>query len=277
MSRWAEERVSARKPDSSEVVVQMRTYKISEVASAAGVSVRTLHYYDEIGLLKPSGRTEAGYRLYTDEDLLRLQQVLLQREFGMTLEEVRRWLDEPGRDRRAALISQRRKLVERQAGVVATIKAVDHALSILDEQHRQRSKDMTTDIHHLFEGFDPKKHEAEVKERWGDTDAYKESMHRTKSYGPSEWQTIKDEQTAIYADAQRLHEAGVAPDSEEAMDVAERHRLSIDRWFHPCPKDLHRRLPDLWESDNRFEQNIDKHGAGLTHYLAAAVRANADR
>jgi len=91
---------------------QGRTYQVSEVARIAGVSVRALHHYDAIGLLVPSGRTEAGYRLYDDEDLLRLQQILIGRELGMPLEEIKRSLDDPNFDRRAALEKQRREIAK---------------------------------------------------------------------------------------------------------------------------------------------------------------------
>ena len=90
-----------------------RRYRVKEVSEAAGVSIRTLHHYDAIGLLVPSGRTDAGYRLYTNDDVLRLQQILIGRELGLALEEIRKMLDEPGFDRRQALVRQRAELAER--------------------------------------------------------------------------------------------------------------------------------------------------------------------
>ena len=102
-------------------------------------------------------------------------------------------------------------------------------------------------------------------------------MKRTKFYTEADWQELKDEQGAIYADVLAARAAGVRPDEPRAMDVAERHRLSFDRWFYPCSAQLHARLADMWEADRRYADNIDKYGAGLTEYLAAAVRANAQR
>jgi hypothetical protein len=98
-----------------------------------------------------------------------------------------------------------------------------------------------------------------------------------KSYTEADWKLIRDEQAAIYADLFALLKAGVAPDDPRAMDVAERARLSIDRWFYPCPPQMNAGLANTWETDPRFEANIDKHGAGLTKFMAAAARANAAR
>jgi hypothetical protein len=129
----------------------------------------------------------------------------------------------------------------------------------------------------MFEGFDPSRYEAEAKARWGHTDSYRESAQRTKGYTPEDWQRIQAEQGAIYADAFAALQAGFAPDSVEAMDIAERHRLSIDRWFYPCSVALHAGLAEGYEADRRFAENIDKNGAGLTPFLSAALRANARR
>ena len=90
-----------------------RTYQVKEVTSIAGISVRTLHYYDEIGLLVPSARSASGYRLYDDDDLLRLQQIIVSRELGLSLEEIRKSLDDPSFDRRQALLTQRAQLSQR--------------------------------------------------------------------------------------------------------------------------------------------------------------------
>jgi DNA-binding transcriptional MerR regulator len=252
--------------------MKRRTYQVKEVAELAGVSVRALHHYDEIGLLVPRARTDAGYRLYDDGDLLRLQQILVGRELGLPLEEIRRALDDPGFDRRAALRAQRRELEARASRTAAMIRAIDHALAALGDEGGTTMEGKT-----LFEGFDPARHEAEAEQRWGGTAPFEESRRRTRGYTPEDWQRHAAEQSALYADAAALLRAGRAPDAPEAMDVAERHRLLIDRWFYPCAPAMHAGLADLYEADARFAANIDKHGAGLTPFLAAAIRANARR
>jgi MerR family transcriptional regulator, thiopeptide resistance regulator len=249
-----------------------RTYRVSEVARISGVTVRTLHHYDEIGLLVPMARSEAGYRLYDDGDLLRLQQILLGRELGLPLEEIRRSLDDPAFDHRKTLVGQRQQLEARAHRTEEMLRAVNAALALLDD--RQGG---TMDTNGLFDGFDPTQYEAEVTRSWGDTEAYRESAKRSKRYGSAEWKAIRDEQAAIFADAVAALEAGIAADTPQAMDIAERHRDSISRWFYPCSLEMHVHLADMWEADGRFAQTIDAQAAGLTPYLAAAVRANARR
>ena len=102
-------------------------------------------------------------------------------------------------------------------------------------------------------------------------------MRRTQRYTAEDWQRFGAEQAAILSDALALLESGEPPDSAAAMAVAERHRLSIDRWFYPCDARMHRGLSDLYENDARFAANIDRHGPGLTAFLVAAIRANGAR
>ncbi len=250
-----------------------RSYLVSDVAEMAGVSVRTLHHYDEIELLVPRGRTDAGYRLYDDEDLLRLQQILLGRELGLTLEEIRRSLDDPRFDRRSALVAQRAELEKRAQHTQAMLKAIDAAIAVIDNAPGQELPDLTR----MFDGFDPAQYEAEAEQRWGDTDAFKASQRRTASCTAEDWQRLKAEQAQVYADASTALQAGKSPGDLEAMDVAERHRQLIERWFYPCSFEMHRGLAAMYEQDSRFAENIDRHGAGLTPFLTAAIRENAKR
>jgi DNA-binding transcriptional MerR regulator len=249
-----------------------RTHRVKDVAELSGLTIRALHHYDALGLLVPSARSARGYRLYSDDDLLRLQQILIGRELGLSLEAIRRSLDDPGFDRRRALLEQRAGLVAREERAAAMIRAIDVALGAIEENDMSK-----VDFKKVFDGFDPKPYDEEVKQRWGHTDAYKISAQRAKSYTGADWKKLKDEQAAIYADAVAAMRSGTRPDEPRAMDVAERHRQSIDRWFYPCSSAMHCGLADLWEADLRYADNIDKHGAGLTQYLASAVRANAKR
>jgi len=239
----------------------------------AGVSVRTLHHYDAIGLLVPRIRTDAGYRLYTDADLLRLQQILIGRELGLSLEEIGRSLDDPGFDRRIALIDQRERLRERVRQTEAMLRAIDAALAALDDGQGESAMNWED----LFQGFDPTRYDDEVRRRWGATDAYAECAKRTARYTPDDWRTVRAESEAIFDAAYGALKAGKAPSDAAVMDVAERHRLSIDLWFYPCSHQLHRGLASMYETDDRFRQTIDKQREGLTPFLAEAIRANATR
>jgi DNA-binding transcriptional MerR regulator len=144
--------------------------RIGEVARLAHVTVRALHHYDRIGLWRPSGRSEDGYRLYTEQDLERLQAILLYKELGFGLGEIRDLLTEPGFDRREALRAQRAQLSRRSERLDAMLALIDKTLAALDEGIPMERSDMFE----VFGDFDPAEHEAEAQERWGDTDAYRE-------------------------------------------------------------------------------------------------------
>lgn len=247
---------------------RISSFQVKDVARLSGVSVRALHHYDEIGLLRPADRTPAGYRLYSQADLLRLQQILIGRALGLSLEEIRRSLDDPDFDQVATLRRQRARLLDRAAQTQAIIASIDAAL-----EHIASKKEQTMDIKAIFEGFDPADHEDEVKARWGETEAYRESSRRTKGYGDADWRAIKAEQTAIWEAAAQAMKDRIAPDSDAAQAIVERHRRHIDRWFYPLSAAMHARLADMWETDARFAANIDRHGEGLTPWIAAAVRA----
>lgn len=247
--------------------------KVSEVARLAGVSVRTLHHYDEIGLVRPSARSESGYRLYAAAELERLQQVLFFRELDFPLEEIQRILGDPDFDVDAALRMQRRLLGERAIRMKALIAAVDAALL-----SREKGTMMTSEERfEVFGSFDPEKYEAQAQERWGDSAAFQESARRTKTYKKEDWLAIKAEATAIFSELAQLAAAGQTASCRQAKDLAERHRQHIGKWFYPCSRTMHRSLGELYVNDARFANNIDRFGAGLAEYARDAWRANADR
>lgn len=247
-----------------------RSYQVQELARLAKVTVRTLHHYDSIGLLVPSERSGAGYRLYGDDDVLRLQQALIYRELGMPLEQIRRILDDPVFDRREALLKQRQGLEKRALDTATMIRSVETALAAIDGE-----TDM--DPKKIFEGFDPREHEQEAESRWGGADAFKESRRRTKSYTPDDWARLKaEERSLMEALAEKLNQRA-EPDDEEVLELAEQHRLHIDRWFYPCSHAMHTQLAELYTADPRFTASFDKHGEGLAEYLSLAIRANTER
>jgi DNA-binding transcriptional MerR regulator len=250
-----------------------RTYQVNEAARIAGVTVRALHHYDQIGLLVPSIRSEAGYRVYTGGDLLRLQQILIGRALGLSLEEIRKLIDDPGLDRRSLLLQQRELLQRRAETTAAMLRSVDAALALLDAPTRSE----TVNLKEIFDGFDPAQYEDEARDRWGHSDAYKESQRRVKQYTANDWRVIKAEMAAVITDAATALRTQCDPESPEAMDIAERARLTIDRWFYPCSPQMHARLADLYEADERFAANYERHEKGLTAYFATAIRANARR
>lgn len=251
--------------------MERRRHTVSQVAAAAKVSVRTLHYYDEIGLLRPSHRSGAGYRLYTPDDLHRLRCILLLRGFGFPLEAARELLDAPAAGLRAALVAQREALERKVAEGAAALRAIDATLSSMTGEN-----DMS--IERLFDGadaFDHARHETEARERWGGTDAWAEAQRRTPRYGDADWARIRAEDETLMAGFVELMRCDAPPAGEDAAVLAERHRLHIERWFYPCPPAMHAALADMYLADSRFTAHFERHAAGLAAYVAAAIRANA--
>ena len=247
--------------------------RIGEVARLAHVSVRTLHHYDRIGLVRPSTRTAAGYRLYATEDLERLQTVLLYKELGFGLGEIRDLLAEPGFDRREALRAQREQLARRSARVDAMLALIDKTLAAMDEGITMDRSDMFE----VFGDFDPAEHEAEAEARWGETEAYKESARRTHRYTKEDWARFKAESDAVNEALARLMDEGIAPEDPRAMDAVEQHRLLIDAWFYPCTAAMHEQLGRMYVEDARFAATYEKIRPGMAAYMSDAAAANAER
>ena len=232
--------------------------RVKEVARITNVSVRTLHHYDEIGLLCPR-RTPAGHRDYGPKDLERLHHILVSRVLGIGLDEIAHSLNDPHYDRREHLQQQREKLLAESERLAVMLRAVDAAL---------REEDMTTQ----FKDFDHHDYEDEAKARWGETDAFKESARRTKGYGKKEFDKIKQEHAEIVEAFAVLFRA--KKPAADAADVAERHRAHIDHWFYPCSTAMHVSVSQMYTDDDRFRENYDKVELGLAQYVQDAVAAN---
>jgi MerR family transcriptional regulator, thiopeptide resistance regulator len=248
-------------------------HTVGEVARMASVTIRTLHHYDDIGLLTPSGRSDAGYRLYEHADLERLQELLFYRELGLGLDEIRRIVENEAYDRTEALREHRELLIERRDLISGLINAVETALDAQLRGIIMNPEDMLE----VFGDFDPSQYEEEVKERWGESDAYKESARRTGRYTKSDWLQIKAEGGANIDRFGELLRAGADPTSDEAMEAAEEHRAQISRWFYDCGYDIHRGLAEMYVQDARFTKFYDDVEPGLARFVSQAIIANAQR
>jgi DNA-binding transcriptional MerR regulator len=248
-------------------------WTIGETAQLAKVSVRTLHHYDQLGILSPSARTKAGYRLYEPDDLSRLHRVMVFRELGFSLEEIGRIVTDPGFDQTDALRAQRALLAEKVRRTRAMMKAIDAALTAAQGGTEMSDQERTEMFGELFDGFDPAEYEEEVQERWGESDAYKQSAARTRRYTKTDWEQIKAEGDANTSEFVRLLDAGVAPDAPEALAAAAEKHAQLEKWFYDAPLDMFASLSDMWVNDPRFKKNIDKPREGLAEYERAAVKA----
>ena len=249
------------------------SWTVGELARLAGVTVRTLHHYDRIGLLSPSGRTAAGYRRYAPSDLDRLHQVLVYRELGFPLEEVATLLDDPDADSAEHLRRQHRLLRDRLEATSAMVAAVEKEM-----EARQMGISLTPE--ERFEVFgeqDPAQYDAEAEERWGDTEAWAQSQRRTRSYSKEDWVRIKAEGEDVERRFTEALRSGVPADSEQAMDLAEEHRQQISRNFYDCPPEMHAGLGRMYVEDERFTAHYEQVAPGLAQYVSTAVQANAAR
>ncbi|MGK5547551.1 MerR family transcriptional regulator [Streptomyces sp. URMC 127] len=249
------------------------SYSVGQVAAFAGVTVRTLHHYDEIGLLSPGGRSHAGHRRYEDEDLDRLQQILFYRELGFPLDEVAVLLDDPDVDPAEHLRRQHGLLTERIEQLQRMATAVEHAM----EAKKMGIKLTPEEKFEVFGDFDPDEHAEEVEQRWGSTEAYRESQRRTASYTKEDWQRIQDETNGLNQRIADLMATGAAAGSPEAMDLAEEHRQQIVRFYYDCTYEIHTCIAEMYVTDERFAAYYDAIRPGMGAYLRDAIQANAAR
>ena len=245
---------------------------VGKMADLAGVTVRTLHHYDALGLLSPVARSQAGYRLYEDADCERLQEILFYRELGFGLEEINAILRSPEYDRAGALRHQRDLLVVRKDRLQTMIGAVETAL----DGHRKGIPMTKEEMFEVFGDFDPKEHEAEVEQRWAGP-ALEQSKRRTKTYGKDQWKEAKAEGESITAELAERLRAGHAPEDVATMDLAEQHRQHIGRWYYECSHEMHAGLGDMYVADPRFTEYYDKYAPGLAVFVKSAIHANRQR
>src|SRR5215213_7198280 len=220
----------------------MDANSVGAVAALTGVSVRTLHHYDHIGLVVPSVRTAAGYRGYTDADIERLHLVLVYRSVGMPLDEIRSLLDDPSADVLGHLRRQHQLLLDQADQLQHTIKAVEELMNA----HRQGIQLTAEEQVEIFgtTAFS-EEYADEAEQRWGDTDAWAQSQQRTAGFTKDDWIRIKAEGEALLATLAEAKRAGVAPGSARADELAARHRASIDQ-FYDCDDDMQRCLVQMY-------------------------------
>ncbi|MBB5111798.1 MerR family transcriptional regulator [Micromonospora echinospora] len=246
-------------------------YTVGQVARAARVTVRTLHHYDEIGLLRPSGRTPAGYRRYDDADLDRLQLIRYYRELGFPLEEIAEILDDPDADPVAHLRRQHELLSGRIGKLQEMVAAIEHAM-----EARTLGIQLTPEERfEVFGDFDPDEHAEEAEHRWGDTEAYRQSQERAGRYSKEDWLRNKAENEDWGRRFVALMDSGAPADGPEAMALAEEHRQLITTWWYDCSYEIHTGLADMYMADPRFTEYFETLRPGMAAYLNEAIHANA--
>ncbi len=248
------------------------SYSVGQVAELAGVTVRTLHHYGQIGLLEPQDRSTAGYRRYSDDDLQQLQHILFYRELGFSLEDIATILRDPGADASAHLARQRVLLNRR-------IDRLQSMVAAIEKEMEARTMGIQLTPEEKFEIFGPtysEDYETEAEQRWGDTDAWKQSQARTATFSKEQWMEIKKAGDDLNRRLAAAMTGGAAPDSAAAMALAEEHRRSIET-FYDCSPQMHRGLGDMYVQDERFAKTYNDVAPGLAQWLRDAIHANADR
>ncbi|MGW0506996.1 MerR family transcriptional regulator [Micromonospora sp. NPDC003241] len=246
-------------------------YRVGEVARLAGVTVRTLHHYDEIGLLSPSGRSGAGYRSYSEADLERLQVIRYYRELGFPLEEIAAILDDPASDPETHLRRQHELLTVRIKRLQEMVAAIEFAMEASKLDIRLTPQERFE----VFGDFDPEAHAEEAEQRWGGTEAYRESNRRVSRYTKEDWARIKAESEDWGRRIVASMESGAPADGPAARELAEEHRRQISQSFYECSYEMHTCLADMYLADERFTAHYEAIAPGLTAYLAEAIHANA--
>ena len=249
------------------------SHTVGTVARMAGITVRTLHHYDEIGLLKPGGRSDAGYRRYADADLDRLQRILFYRELGFGLDQIKDVMADGNADAVVHLRRQHAMLLDRIGRLERMAAAVERAM-----EARTMGINLTPEERfEVFGDHDPDEFAAEVEERWGDTEPYRESRRRVARYSKADWQRIKAQGQAAIEQVVAAMRSGKPADSADAMKGAEAHRQQIDEAFYPLSHEGHVGLAEMYLADPRFTATYEKIAPGLARYLHDAIKANAAR
>lgn len=268
---------------------------VGRVAELVGISVRALHHWDEIGLVSPSGRSWAGYRLYDAGDIARIHRVLVYRELGLSLADVGRVLDDPTLDAREHLERQRDQLRERIQRLQGTVLAVETMIERIDMTQNENMSEheagratapsnratpadgigLSAEEQARIFGtdWDPAWQD-EARERWGGTPQREQAARRTSAWGAREWEQVKADVDSLEADLAAALRKGVEPGSEEANALAERHRASI-AVHYDCTHAMHVVFGRMYTEDPRFTAHYDDRAPGLAAWLRAVIEANA--
>jgi MerR family transcriptional regulator, thiopeptide resistance regulator len=252
---------------------KVKTYTVKQVSELSGVSVRTLHFYDEIGLLKP-GRGENGYRSYEKEHLLLLQQILFYRELGFELSLIQKILTDQGFDKIKALQSHRETLQKEQAKTKTLIQTIDKTLAHLQRQEKMKDEE-------IYKGFDTKKqaeYEKYLIERYGDSaqEKIEESKRRTKNWQKEEYLQVKKDYDEIHQAMTEALKKGMACDDQDVQKIIRRHYGIIDRFWTPN-RQAYIGLGQMYCEHADFRQLYDSFHPALAEYMSQAMKAFAEK
>ena len=233
--------------------------QIKEFAEFTGVSVRTLHYYDEIGLLTPAFVDKStGYRFYDENSLLRMQEILFYRELDFSLKSIGEILSSSNYDKNKALKEQKHLLTLKKERLERLISAIDGAVN-------------GEIVMKAFDNSEFEKHKGEVKEKWGKTDAYKEYTQRTKNYSKQNWNDLAAGMDHIMSEFALCMRKDETPDSAVAQTLVKLLKDHITENYYLCTNEILAGLGQMYVADDRFKNNIDKHADGTAAFICEAI------
>ncbi|GGX83046.1 MerR family transcriptional regulator [Streptomyces hiroshimensis] len=243
---------------------------VGRTAALVGVSVKSLHHWDTIGLVRPSGRTWAGYRVYSGDDVARIHRVLVYKELGFPLAEIGRILDDPGTSARDHLRRQRTELVERITRLQKMVGAVDRMMAASDTGMRLTPQEQ---VEIFGDDWQPSWVE-EAEDRWGGSAQWAQYAERAADMTPQDWKDAAAATHALNADFAAAQRAGTAPGSGEANALAERHRALLSTYFD-CTHAMHACIGRMYVDEPGYAEHYDAVAPGLTVWLRDVIFANA--
>ena len=233
--------------------------QIKEFAAFTGVSVRTLHYYDEIGLLQPAHVDRAtGYRYYDEASLLRMQEILFYRELDFSLKSIGKILSSPDYDKIAALDQQKQLLTLKKQRLERLISAIDQAMK-------------GENVMKAFDNTEFETYKAEAQQRWGKTDAYREHAEKTKGYSKDKFSALAADMDLIFGEFALCMKNGAAPEDREAQELVKKLQNHITENYYTCTTPILSGLGQMYVADERFQNNIDRHGDGTAEFVSQAI------
>lgn len=239
-------------------------YTINQLAKLAGVSVRTLHHYDAIGLLKPAHLLKNGYRQYEEPELLQLQQILFFRELEFPLDDIKRMMASPTYNAIAALREHKAMLKLKQKRFEHLIKSIDQTIKTMTNQEQIK----VDELYDPWKDDDVKQYQAEVKDRWGNTDAYKQSQERIRKLTKAQMDQLKaDGKKQMQALADAMPKGISHPDVQALIKQS---HAGVN-FFYDCSLEMFRNLGKMYVEDPRFTATYDAYAPGLAQFVHEAI------
>lgn len=241
--------------------MEKSSISIKETAELAGITVRTLQYYDKIGLLKPAFIEQNGYRKYDEKSFKKLQQIMFLRELDFTLAEIKEIMQSEKYDETEMLLKQKELLRLKRDRLSGLIELIDKtiggdivSLKEFDMSYIERQRN---------------EYAQEARQKWGSTKAYKQSQERTKKYSQKDWQMINEEAEKIYLGfAKCMRGEGSAETTDE---LSQRWQQHITKYYYDCTDEILLGLADMYVQDLRFKENIDQYSAGLAEFMSVSI------